>query len=121
MIFLQNVSCKQAADNVLKLYSLFCKSDCTLVEVNPMIETPRSGVVCADAKINIDDNADFRQGELFSWRDESQEDYRDVEAAKNDLNYIGLEGNIGCIVNGAGLAMATMDMYVCVTVTVSGL
>jgi len=101
---------KQAAETIVKLYTLFCKSDCTLLEVNPLIETPKSGVVCADAKINIDDNADFRQHELFAMKDESQEDYRDVEAAKHDLNYIGLEGNIGCIVNGAGLAMATMDM-----------
>lgn len=100
----------KAADEMCKLYQLFCDCDATLVEINPMIEVPKGGVVCADAKVNIDDSAEFRQPELFEMRDWSQEDYRDLEAAKFDLNYIGLDGNIGCIVNGAGLAMATMDI-----------
>lgn len=103
-----------AAKEILKLYEMFCKCDATMVEVNPMIETPKNTVVCADAKVNIDDNSDFRHDELFKLKDDTQEDYRDVEASKHGLNYIGLDGNIGCIVNGAGLAMATMDMYVLV-------
>jgi succinyl-CoA synthetase beta subunit len=100
----------QAADQIVRLYEMFCKSDATLVEVNPMIETPKNGVICADAKVNIDDNADFRHDDLIKLKDDSQEDYRDVQASKFGLNYIGLDGNIGCIVNGAGLAMATMDI-----------
>jgi succinyl-CoA synthetase beta subunit len=92
------------------LYKLFVAHDCTLVEVNPMAETPEGRVVVCDAKINFDDNAEFRQGSVFKFRDRSQEDKREVEAAKYDLNYIGLSGNVGCMVNGAGLAMATMDI-----------
>jgi succinyl-CoA synthetase beta subunit len=93
-----------------KLYELFRAHDCTLVEVNPLAETPDGHVMVCDAKINFDDNAEFRQGSVFKLRDRSQEDWREVEAAKYDLNYIGLTGNIGCMVNGAGLAMATMDI-----------
>ena len=95
---------------VEKLYTMFRAHDCTLVEVNPMAETPDGRVVVCDAKINFDDNAEFRQGAVFKQRDRTQEDWREVEAAKFDLNYIGLTGNIGCMVNGAGLAMATMDI-----------
>jgi succinyl-CoA synthetase beta subunit len=75
-----------------------------------MIETTDSAVLCADCKVNIDDNAEFRQHEIFKFRDLSQMDEREVQASKFDLNYVGLDGNIGCIVNGAGLAMATMDI-----------
>lgn len=92
------------------LYTLFRKHDCTLLEVNPLAETPDGRVVVCDAKINFDDNAEFRQKEIFVHRDRTQEDIREVEASKHDLNYIGLTGNIGCMVNGAGLAMATMDI-----------
>jgi len=99
-----------AADQITKLYDLFLKSDATMVEVNPMIETTDAVVLCADCKLGIDDNAEFRQKEIFSYRDLSQEDEREVQASKFDLNYVGLDGNIGCIVNGAGLAMATMDI-----------
>ena len=99
--------CKTVIEN---LYKLFVAHDCTLVEVNPMAETPEGRVVVCDAKINFDDNAEFRQGSVFKFRDRSQEDKREVEAAKYDLNYIGLSGNVGCMVNGAGLAMATMDI-----------
>merc|ERR1740138_2016682 len=75
-----------------------------------MIETVEGSVLLADAKINFDDNAEYRQKEIFEYRDRSQEDWREVEAAKYDLNYIGLDGSIGCMVNGAGLAMSTMDI-----------
>lgn len=101
---------KEAKSVVEKLYQLFCAHDCTLVEVNPLAETPTGEVVVCDAKINFDDNAEFRQSNIFRLRDRSQEDPREVEASKYDLNYIGLTGNIGCMVNGAGLAMATMDI-----------
>lgn len=101
---------EQCKDVVTKLYSLFKTHDCTLLEVNPLAETPDGRVVVCDAKINFDDNAEFRQKEMFEFRDKSQEDWREVEAAKYDLNYIGLTGNIGCMVNGAGLAMSTMDI-----------
>lgn len=92
------------------LYSMFQKSDCTQVEVNPLAETPTGDVVVCDAKINFDDNAEFRQNDIYTKRDTTQEDSREVEASKYDLNYIGLDGSIGCMVNGAGLAMSTMDI-----------
>ncbi len=101
---------KECKTVVEKLYQMFRTHDCTLVEVNPMAETPDGRVVVCDAKINFDDNAEFRQSTVFKFRDRSQEDPREVEAAKYDLNYIGLTGNVGCMVNGAGLAMATMDI-----------
>jgi len=101
---------KKAAEQIKSLYKCFTDSDCTMVEVNPLAETRDGTLVSADAKLGFDDNAFFRQKDLFSMRDESQEDQRDVAAAKADLNYIGLEGEIGCMVNGAGLAMATMDI-----------
>ncbi|KAH7577703.1 hypothetical protein JRO89_XS01G0286900 [Xanthoceras sorbifolium] len=99
-----------AIEQVKKLYELFCKTDCTLLEINPLAETSEKQLVAADAKLNFDDNAAFRQKEIFTLRDPSQEDPREVAAAKADLNYIGLDGEIGCMVNGAGLAMATMDI-----------
>ena len=97
-------------DLVEKMYNMFRTYDCTLVEVNPLAETPDGRVVVCDGKINFDDNAEYRQKKIFGFRDKSQEDPREVEAAEYDLNYIGLTGNIGCMVNGAGLAMATMDI-----------
>lgn len=100
----------QAVEQVTKLYNLFIEKDATLVEVNPLAETPDGDVVCIDAKINFDDNAEFRHKDIFAMRDTTQEDPREVRASKQDLNYIGLDGNIGCLVNGAGLAMATMDI-----------
>lgn len=102
-----HTECKSVVE---KLYEMFRAHDCTLVEVNPLAETPDGRVVVCDAKINFDDNAEFRQNSVFEFRDRTQEDWREVEAAKFDLNYIGLTGNIGCMVNGAGLAMATMDI-----------
>lgn len=92
------------------LYSMFLACDCTQVEVNPLAETPQGDIVVCDAKVNFDDNAEFRQASIFSRRDSTQEDPREVDAATHGLNYIGLDGNIGCMVNGAGLAMATMDI-----------
>lgn len=92
------------------LFDLFIKSDATQVEINPFVETPEKQVVCIDAKINFDDNASFRQKEIFDFRDTTEEDPREVAASEFNLNYIGMSGNIGCMVNGAGLAMATMDI-----------
>ena len=80
------------------------------VEVNPLAEDAEGNLIAADAKVGFDDNAEFRQNEIFEQRDLTQEDPREVAAGKWDLNYIGLDGNIGCMVNGAGLAMATMDI-----------
>ncbi|XP_064309578.1 succinate--CoA ligase [GDP-forming] subunit beta, mitochondrial isoform X3 [Phalacrocorax carbo] len=101
---------QQAADQIKKLYNLFLKIDATQVEVNPFGETPEGQVVCFDAKINFDDNAEFRQKEIFAMDDKSENEPIENEAAKYDLKYIGLDGNIACFVNGAGLAMATCDI-----------
>uniref|UniRef100_A0A2K5KVH3 Succinate--CoA ligase [GDP-forming] subunit beta, mitochondrial n=1 Tax=Cercocebus atys TaxID=9531 RepID=A0A2K5KVH3_CERAT len=108
----------QAADQITKLYNLFLKIDATQVEVNPFGETPEGQVVCFDAKINFDDNAEFRQKDIFAMDDKSENEPIENEAAKYDLKYIGLDGNIAsCLVshlhftvNGAGLAMATCDI-----------
>ncbi|GJX36862.1 succinate--CoA ligase [ADP-forming] subunit beta, mitochondrial [Tanacetum coccineum] len=97
-------------EQVKKLYNLFRESDCTQLEINPIAETSDNRLVAADAKLNFDDNAAYRQKDTFALRDPTQEDPREVAAAKADLNYIGLDGEIGCMVNGAGLAMATMDI-----------
>jgi len=99
-------ACKQFA----ALYNLFIKCDCSMVEVNPLVETKGGDVLALDAKLNFDDNALFRHPEILAMRDVHEEDPREVEATKFNLNYIGLDGNIGCMVNGAGLAMATMDI-----------
>jgi len=99
-----------AAEQIVKLYNLFRKVDATMVEINPFGETPDGKVVCFDAKINFDDNAQFRQKEIFEQEDHAESDPREVEAARFNLNYIGMDGNIACLVNGAGLAMATMDI-----------
>ncbi|TKC42552.1 hypothetical protein EI555_009874 [Monodon monoceros] len=99
-----------AADQIKKLYNLFLKIDATQVEVNPFGETPEGQVVCFDAKINFDDNAEFRQKDIFAMDDKSENEPIENEAAKYDLKYIGLDGNIACFVNGAGLAMATCDI-----------
>lgn len=95
---------------IRNLYSLFIGVDATLVEINPLAETADGEIYACDAKLNFDDNAAFRHKEIFAKRDKTQEDPREVEASQYDLNYIGLDGNIGCLVNGAGLAMATMDI-----------
>lgn len=100
----------QSQKLVSNLFKLFKDKDCTMLEINPLVETSDGVVMCMDAKINFDDNAEFRQKDIFSLEDESQKDGREVEAKKWDLNYIALDGSIGCLVNGAGLAMATMDI-----------
>ena len=92
------------------LYRLFREKDLSLIEVNPLIIDNDGNLLALDAKINADDNALFRHPELSSMRDEAQEDPTEVAASKHDLNYVTLDGNIGCMVNGAGLAMATMDV-----------
>jgi len=95
---------------LLNLYKLFQDKDASMVEINPFAEDNTGNFVCLDAKLKFDDNADFRQKGVFDQRDWSQEDAREVEAANYNLNYIALDGDIGCMVNGAGLAMATMDI-----------
>ena len=98
-------------EQVTRMFKCFCECDATLLEVNPLAETTGTNrLIAADAKLNFDDNASFRQKGIFEMRDTSQEDQREVRASKYDLNYIGLDGEIGCMVNGAGLAMATMDI-----------
>jgi len=92
------------------LYKCFWETDASLVEVNPLIVTGQNQVVALDSKINFDDNALFRHPDIAALRDLDEEDPAEVEASKHDLNYIQLDGNIGCLVNGAGLAMATMDI-----------
>jgi succinyl-CoA synthetase beta subunit len=101
---------KQFADLIRRLYRLFLEKDASLVEVNPLIVTKSGDVVALDAKINIEENALFRQKSLTELRDPSQEDATEREAAQHDLNYVSLDGDIACMVNGAGLAMATMDI-----------
>jgi succinyl-CoA synthetase beta subunit len=92
------------------LYRTFTDLDCSIVEINPLVVTKSGDVVALDAKIAFDDNALFRHPELEKLHDESEEDPKELEAAKYNLNYVALDGNIGCLVNGAGLAMATMDI-----------
>jgi succinyl-CoA synthetase beta subunit len=92
------------------LYKLYLEKDCSLVEINPLIVTGEGRLVALDAKVNIEDNALFRQKELAKWRDTSQEDPMERAAAEHELNYVSLDGDIACMVNGAGLAMATMDL-----------
>ncbi|KAI8821070.1 ATP-grasp domain-containing protein [Fimicolochytrium jonesii] len=105
---------EEAADTFERLYKLFIEKDATMIEINPLAEVHQEGgestVMCMDAKFGFDDNAEFRQEKIFQLRDKTQEDAREVAAAKWNLNYIGLDGSIGCLVNGAGLAMATMDI-----------
>ena len=101
---------RQFGDLIKKLYRLYLECDASLVEVNPLITTKSGDVVALDAKINIDSNALFRQPKLVELRDSTQEDEKEREAAEHDLNYVSLDGNIACMVNGAGLAMATMDL-----------
>jgi succinyl-CoA synthetase beta subunit len=101
---------KQFAKLLSGLVTLFEKEDCSLVEINPLIVNGEGNLVALDAKINLDSNALYRHADLLAMRDISQEDAREAAAAEHDLNYITLDGNIGCMVNGAGLAMATMDV-----------
>jgi succinyl-CoA synthetase beta subunit len=93
-----------------KLYEAYLGTDATMLEINPLIVTPDGGVVALDAKMEIDDNAAFRQKEIVSWYDSGEDDPAEVEATASNLNFVKLDGSIGCMVNGAGLAMATMDI-----------
>ena len=99
-----------AVDLVARLYRLFREKDCSLAEINPLVVTVDGRLLALDAKLNFDDNALFRHPELAPLRDLAEEDPLEVEASKYNINYVKLSGNIGCMVNGAGLAMATMDI-----------
>jgi len=100
----------EAADIFINLYRIFKDKDATQIEINPMALTSEGRVICMDAKFGFDDNAEFRQKDIFALRDITQEEPSEVEAQKANLNFIKLDGSIGCLVNGAGLAMATMDV-----------
>ena len=102
-------SLAQAKDVLQKLYTCYMQTDCSLAEINPMILEGNGGIKALDAKFNFDSNALFRHPEIVAYRDLEEEDPAEIEASKFDLAYIQLDGNIGCLVNGAGLAMATMD------------
>ncbi|MDC1241813.1 ADP-forming succinate--CoA ligase subunit beta [Gammaproteobacteria bacterium] len=106
---LNNEQTKQFTPMLKNLMKLFIEKDLSLLEINPLVITSGGLLHCLDAKINIDSNAIYRQPEIAEMYDSSQEDPRESEAAKNDLSYVSLDGNIGCMVNGAGLAMGTMD------------
>ncbi|EPE03768.1 succinyl- ligase beta-chain [Ophiostoma piceae UAMH 11346] len=101
---------EEAKDTIQKLYKIFQEKDATQIEINPLSETSDHRAMCMDAKFGFDDNAEFRQKDVFEQRDTTQEDPEEVRAAKSNLNFIKLDGDIGCLVNGAGLAMATMDI-----------
>jgi len=106
----QKKTTRQAAKLFKGIYDTYLATDATLVEINPMVISSTGDVVALDAKVTIDDNAMFRQKEIASWYDESEDDPAEVEAAKAHLSFIKLDGTIGCMVNGAGLAMSTMDI-----------
>jgi succinyl-CoA synthetase beta subunit len=97
-------------DQVTKLYKMFISTDATQVEINPLAVVNEGEIYAVDAKLNFDDNAEFRHKNIFAMDDPAEQDPREVAAAKHGLNYVGMDGNIGCMVNGAGLAMATMDI-----------
>ncbi len=101
---------KQAGKLAAQLYDAFVAKDMAMLEINPLIVSADGRLVCLDAKIAFDDNALYRHPEILALRDETEEDAKEIEASKHDLNYISLNGEIGCMVNGAGLAMATMDI-----------
>ncbi|AYU55060.1 ADP-forming succinate--CoA ligase subunit beta [Staphylococcus debuckii] len=102
-------SINKAAKFLISLYNVFIEKDCSIVEINPLVLTGAGDVIALDAKINFDDNALFRHKDILELRDLEEEDPKEIEASKYDLSYIALDGDIGCMVNGAGLAMATMD------------
>jgi len=107
---LQGEQIKQFGTLLAGLSRLFVEKDLSLLEVNPLVVTKQGDLLCLDAKVNLDDNALYRHNDLQLLRDTTQEDAREVAAKAHDLNYVALDGNIGCMVNGAGLAMATMDI-----------
>ena len=100
----------QAIELIKSMYRLFIEKDASLIEINPLVLTKENNILCLDAKINFDDNAIFRHPDIYELRDLNEEDPTEIEANKQELSYIKLDGNIGCMVNGAGLAMATMDI-----------
>jgi succinyl-CoA synthetase beta subunit len=101
---------KQAEDMLPKLYQAFLGKDMSLLEINPLVVTKSGQLICLDAKIGFDDNALYRHADVMALRDIDEEDEKEIEASRHDLNYVALDGTIGCMVNGAGLAMATMDI-----------
>jgi len=101
---------KQAESVVSKLYAAFVAKDMSLLEINPLVVTKSGELVCLDAKVAFDDNALYRHPDILALRDLTEEDEKEIEASRHDLNYVALDGTIGCMVNGAGLAMATMDI-----------
>ena len=107
---LKDKQIRQFADLFMGLYKLYMELDCSLLEINPLVVTSEGDVHCLDAKVNIDGNALYRQKRISEMNDPSQEDEREAQAAEYNLNYVALDGNIGCMVNGAGLAMGTMDL-----------
>ena len=107
---LKEKSAQQAINLIKSIYKAFVETDANLIEINPLILTKDNDIVCLDAKINFDDNALYRHPEIVSLRDFNEEDATEIEASKHGLAYIKLDGKIGCMVNGAGLAMATMDI-----------
>ena len=107
---LEGAAYKNMVKFVAKLYNAFVKSDASLFEINPVLKTSDNRIIAVDSKVSIDDNALYRHKDLAEMRDVSEEDPVEVEAGKYGLNYVNLDGNVGCMVNGAGLAMATMDM-----------
>jgi len=107
---LNKLQSRQFEDLVRRLYRLYMERDAGLIEINPLIVTKAGDVLALDGKVSIEDNALFRQKEMVELRDPSQEDEKEREAAEHDLSYVSLDGNIACMVNGAGLAMATMDL-----------
>jgi succinyl-CoA synthetase beta subunit len=100
----------QAVKFMMSLYSAYIEKDCSIAEINPLVVTGDGKVMALDAKLNFDSNALYRQKDVLEYRDLEEEDQKEIEASKYDLSYISLDGNIGCMVNGAGLAMATMDI-----------
>ncbi len=107
---LEGAQVRQCVDLVGKLYALFVARDCALLEINPLIVDGEGNLKCLDCKMNFDSNGLYRQPRVLEMRDETEEDSKELEASKYDLSYIALDGEIGCMVNGAGLAMATMDI-----------
>lgn len=107
---LPDAAVKSAVPFFLSVYDAYMKEDCSLLEINPMILTKQNEVIAGDCKINFDDNALYRHADNYAYRDKTEEDELELQASEYNLNYVKLDGNIGCMVNGAGLAMATMDI-----------
>ena len=107
---LEGKQIKQCVTLINTLYRFFIAKDCEMLEINPLIVTEAGNLRCLDAKMGFDSNALYRQPDIMALRDETEEDPKELAASKFDLNYIALDGEIGCMVNGAGLAMATMDI-----------